>query len=298
MKPFYTIMFVTLLVLSGCTPNVADAPGVPKQLISNNSSTNPTRTGISVDELPAPDMKPAAKQTAAAAVITAEESYTLEPVRKAAKAPAAVAEQVKAGTGLHIVAPKETLYGIARSYNVGVDALAKENGLTTSSSLKIGDTLRIPGVGKPRADAPPADVLTQQMASSTNVTKRFIWPLQGGKIIEEFGMVDKGQKNEGIAIAAPKGSNVLAADNGIVAYVGNKIKGFGNLVLLRHAGGYLTAYAHNDSITVAPSDYVKRGQVIAKVGNTGTIDTPQLFFQLRKGRTALNPPALRLRCNR
>jgi len=114
------------------------------------------------------------------------------------------------------------------------------------------------------------------------------WPLKG-KVISQFGPKDNGLKNEGINIAVPEGTSIRAAEGGVVAYAGNELKGYGNLVLIRHAGGYVTAYAHAKEILVKRGDSVKRGDVIAKAGQTGAVSSPQLHFEVRKGATALDP---------
>ncbi len=114
------------------------------------------------------------------------------------------------------------------------------------------------------------------------------WPVRG-KVISGFGPKANGLKNEGINIAVPEGTSVRAADGGVVAYAGNELKGYGNLVLIRHENGYVTAYAHAKELFVKRGDTVKRGDVIAKAGQTGSVSSPQLHFEVRKGATALDP---------
>ena len=114
------------------------------------------------------------------------------------------------------------------------------------------------------------------------------WPARG-KVISGFSSKPNGMKNEGINISVPEGTKVQAAESGVVAYAGNELKGYGNLVLVRHSGGYVTAYAHTSQILVKKGDAVKRGDVIAKSGSTGAVQSPQLHFEVRKGATALDP---------
>lgn len=116
----------------------------------------------------------------------------------------------------------------------------------------------------------------------------FIWPARGDVILE-FGPKAKGLHNDGINIEAPRGTPVYASAGGVVAYAGNELRGFGNLLLIKHADGWVTAYAHNDELLVKRGDTVKRGQVIARVGSTGNVTKPQLHFELRKGRQAVDP---------
>ena len=117
---------------------------------------------------------------------------------------------------------------------------------------------------------------------------KFFWPVNG-KVISPFGPKDGGQHNDGINIAAPLGTPVKAAENGVVVYAGNELRGFGNLLLIRHADGWVSAYAHCDTLLVKRGAQVKRGQVIARVGQTGNVDSPQLHFELRKGAQAVDP---------
>jgi murein DD-endopeptidase MepM/ murein hydrolase activator NlpD len=117
---------------------------------------------------------------------------------------------------------------------------------------------------------------------------KFLWPVNG-KVVSPFGPKDGGLHNDGINIAAPLGTPVRAADNGVVVYAGNELRGFGNLLLVRHAGGWVSAYAHCDALLVKRGQEVKRGQVIARVGQTGNVAAPQLHFELRKGAQAINP---------
>ncbi|WP_254434830.1 LysM peptidoglycan-binding domain-containing M23 family metallopeptidase [Magnetospirillum sp. UT-4] len=116
----------------------------------------------------------------------------------------------------------------------------------------------------------------------------FVWPVRG-EVVAEFGPLAKGQHNDGINIAAPRGTPVRAAENGVVAYSGNELKGFGNLLLVRHADGWMSAYAHNDQLMVRKGDQVRKGQQIATVGSTGSVNSPQLHFELRRGTEAVNP---------
>ena len=134
---------------------------------------------------------------------------------------------------------------------------------------------------KPIAIAPGA-------ATPSDAQLSMRWPARG-KVISGFGSKPNGMKNEGINIAVPEGTNVQAAESGVVAYAGNELKGYGNLVLIRHTNGYVTAYAHTKEILVKKGDTVKRGDVIAKSGSTGAVQSPQLHFEVRKGATALDP---------
>lgn len=117
---------------------------------------------------------------------------------------------------------------------------------------------------------------------------KFIWPVDG-TIISSYGRKADGRSNDGVNIKAAKGATVRAAENGVVAYTGNELAGYGNLVLIRHADKWMTAYAHLDGMIVAKGATVKRGQAIGTVGQTGSVDRPQLHFEVRRGTEALNP---------
>lgn len=154
-----------------------------------------------------------------------------------------------------------------------------------------------PTVAQPVPSALPpetnvASLPPQRPATPPSSTSgmQFTWPVNGA-ILARFGAAGKGLHNDGINIAAAAGTQVRAAGGGVVAYAGNELKGFGNLLLIKHADGWTTAYAHNDKLLVAKGDTVVQGQVIAVVGRTGNVDRPQLHFEVRKGTQALDPMA-------
>lgn len=120
---------------------------------------------------------------------------------------------------------------------------------------------------------------------------RFMRPVNG-QVLSRYGAKSGGLYNEGVNIAAPRGSAVRAADNGRVVYVGSGAKGYGNLVLIKHADGYITAYAHMDKVLVTDGQIISRGESIGTVGSTGNVDRAQLHFEIRKGRTSIDPVAM------
>jgi murein DD-endopeptidase MepM/ murein hydrolase activator NlpD len=144
-----------------------------------------------------------------------------------------------------------------------------------------------PAAAEPAVAPPPHDT-TPVGPPPPRAGKTFLWPLRG-RVISTYGELGQGLHNDGINIAAPRGTPVHAAENGVVAYAGNEIRGFGNLLLIRHAGGYMTAYAHADSLLVKRGDTVHRGQVIARVGATGSVTEPQLHFEIREGSQPVDP---------
>ena len=139
----------------------------------------------------------------------------------------------------------------------------------------------------PTADdgAPASSVRSSE---ATGALPNFRWPARG-RVIASYGAKANGKVNDGINLAVPEGTPVKAADDGVVAYAGNELKGYGNLILLRHANGYVTAYADASQLLVKRGDKVRRGQVIAKSGQTGEVASPQLHFEIRKGSTPVDP---------
>jgi murein DD-endopeptidase MepM/ murein hydrolase activator NlpD len=144
-----------------------------------------------------------------------------------------------------------------------------------------------PESGAPQA-APSAAVAALVEGHRAPIAPLFTWPVSG-KIISTFGPAAGGTHNDGINISAPEGATVAAAESGVVAYAGNELRGFGNLLLVKHDGGWVTAYAHNQVLLVKKGDKVRRGQAIARVGATGGVTGAQLHFELRSGTKAVDP---------
>lgn len=125
-------------------------------------------------------------------------------------------------------------------------------------------------------------------AEATGALPSFRWPVRG-RVIASYGSKAGGKANDGINVAVPEGTPVKAAEDGVVAYAGNELKGYGNLVLVRHSNGYVTAYAHASEVMVKRGETIKRGQTIAKSGQSGDAGSPQLHFEIRKGSTPVDP---------
>ncbi|MBV6632511.1 MAG: LysM peptidoglycan-binding domain-containing M23 family metallopeptidase [Alphaproteobacteria bacterium] len=143
-----------------------------------------------------------------------------------------------------------------------------------------------PAPAPQRQAAPPPQ--PAQTAALPPRTGKFTWPLTG-RMISGFGPKGGGRHNDGINIAAPSGTAVRAAERGVVAYAGNELRGFGNLLLIRHADGWMTAYAHLDRLLIGRGERVEQGATIGTVGSTGSVDRPQLHFEIRRGSQALDP---------
>ena len=209
---------------------------------------------------------------------------------------------------VHNVVAGDTVYDISQFYQVAMNELVRVNNLPPPYTIIVGDQLTIPGGKhltsivkslesdrvkrvKPKSKPIKLSKPRGQPALSKppkRTSKSFAWPL-GGQVISDFGPKGKGLHNDGINIVAPRGTAVKAAENGIVAYSGNELRGFGNLLLIKHSGGFMSAYAHNEKLLVVRGDIVRRGQTIARVGSTGNVTAPQLHFELRKGKRAIDP---------
>jgi murein DD-endopeptidase MepM/ murein hydrolase activator NlpD len=134
----------------------------------------------------------------------------------------------------------------------------------------------------------PAIETPVKATEATGALPTFRWPVRG-KVITSYGAKTNGKANDGINLAVPEGTPVKAAEDGVVAYSGNELKGYGNLVLVRHSNGYVTAYAHASELLVKRGETIKRGQIIAKSGQSGEVGSPQLHFEIRKGSSPVDP---------
>jgi murein DD-endopeptidase MepM/ murein hydrolase activator NlpD len=140
----------------------------------------------------------------------------------------------------------------------------------------------------PAVTNPPAPPEPPAATPPAGGNSAFLWPVRG-HVLATYGSRTDGTHNDGINIAAPKGAAVQAADAGVVAYTGNELRGYGNLILVKHPNGWISAYAHCDLMLVKRGEKVTRGQVIARVGSTGNVSEPQLHFELRRGNRAVDP---------
>ncbi|WP_323015135.1 peptidoglycan DD-metalloendopeptidase family protein [Devosia sp.] len=244
-----------------------------------------------------------------------------------AAAPAAAAG---ANAFTHTIASGESLYTIARRYEVTTQALVSANNLSSPDKIVVGQKIVIPGRTDLLANKPPVQVAsisstpapapTQQTLPATPAAAqpvatpvattpapqaqpapqqqasipaaepvmsgndKFRWPASG-RVLVDFAS----SKGTGINIEVPEGSAVKAAENGTVIYVGSGVEGYGNLILIRHPNGYVSAYAHLKSMSVAKGAVVNRGDAIGAAGMTGSVTKPQLHFELRKGATPVDP---------
>lgn len=216
------------------------------------------------------------------------------PVQAAGAVPGGVASPPGAVTAVPLDAPAPPAAAPAGAVPAASPTVATKPAPPLPSAAPSATPLATPGVTVPPAASStnptePASI-TQIPQPSPRSGGFFLWPVNG-KLISTFGAKNGGLQNDGINIAAPRGTPVRAAENGVVVYSGNQIRGFGNLLLIRHADGWVTAYAHNDTLLVKKGQQVKRGETIARVGSTGNVAQPQLHFELRKGTEAIDPMA-------
>jgi murein DD-endopeptidase MepM/ murein hydrolase activator NlpD len=221
---------------------------------------------------------------------------------------------------VHVVARGDTLMKISRQYGKPVAEIAKANKISAQSKLEVGARITVPGgrpvatvaaapapepepkpAAKPKVAAldpphtariaspePVAPESSTKAAEAAGSLPSFRWPVRG-RVIAGFGPKTNGQQNDGINLAVPEGTPIKAAEDGVVAYAGNELKGYGNLVLIRHGNGFVSAYAHASEVLAKRGDQIKRGQVIARSGQTGNVTSPQLHFEIRKGATPVDP---------
>lgn len=217
----------------------------------------------------------------------------------------------------HKISDDESIEDIARIYDVSYKSLLEENNLRDGDKLSAREYIRIPETSSDYeahrnnthvAFQESTIMLEQELnkeaeaeqeeenvvANTKHFKNRsplnspdFIWPIQG-KVLKKYGNYN-GKLNDGINIAAPKGKNILAAGDGEVVFTGYKPEKFGNLVIIRHNNGYMSAYSHCDKILVVKNEFVKKGTPIATIGSTGNVTQSQLQFTMKKGNHIIDP---------
>ena len=200
----------------------------------------------------------------------------------------------------HTVRVGDNLFQISRLYGVSVSKLIELNKLPKPYNISVGSKLMVSNstfsipksssnnLKKTSATTANIDHSNDRKEISPATNHNFIWPVQG-TIISAFGQKSGGLYNDGINIKAAEGTPVKATEDGVTAYVGNELRGYGNLIILKHSGGWISAYAHLSKTKLKIGDNVKQGTKIANVGATGNVDFAQLYFGIRKGKDAVNP---------
>ena len=328
--------------------SIARANGVPPDALmqaNNLGSPDNLRPGqhliIPTHSRPAQNMQARQPQDQGSPPTSGAQQVAAAPVSTPAPTTEERPTAGRQGGGSHQVNHGETVFSIARAYNVSPNDIIRANSLDSPNQIRVGQSLTIPGAagatqtagGQPQvqpavqrqadsdaqsqgaegqgtggqlaqAEIPepaPVSLTTggeeraEQPDTSAGVADpaplasgTFRWPVRG-RVISGFGDSSDGATNDGVKISVPEGSSVRAAENGVVAYAGDELQGYGNLVLIRHDDDWVSAYAHNSEISVSRGDQVQRGQVIAKAGQTGSVSSPQLHFELRKGSQPVDP---------
>jgi LysM repeat protein len=205
--------------------------------------------------------------------------------------------QAPNGPGVyHTVKKGETFYRICKTYGADQNEVAKANHIADAAAISVGQKIWIPGADKPLSvpQAPLGGPANENRGSSRTedpplaARGTFILPVPNGQITSGFGQRDE-RMHEGVDICAPVGTPVLAADDGKVVYEGDDIRGYGNMIIIKHAGNLTTVYAHNSRNLVKTGDLVKKGQKIAEVGQTGRATGPHCHFEVRIGEKPVNP---------
>ena len=184
----------------------------------------------------------------------------------------------------------QTFYRICKTYGVDLKEVSSLNGISDPSKIQTGQRIFIPGAKKVlKVEIVIDDVVAEPGEKAKIVYKKldFIWPVEG-KISDVFEEVES-RRHQGIDISSPLGTPIKASHAGMVIYSNNTIKGYGNLIILRHSEEYVTVYAHNQVNLVEEGTWVEKGQIIGKVGQTGKASGPHLHFEIRKNNKALDP---------
>ena len=198
---------------------------------------------------------------------------------------------------IHKVKKGDTLYSISRKYETNIFELSKINNIKDINNLVEGQKLKISnGVFHKKKVKTTKNKINKKeekkkLKKPLNKIKdkgMFLWPVKG-EIVSSYGKNKQGFYNDGININSREGSKVISSADGKVIYCGNEIPGYGNLVLIKHSKNWITAYAHLNEVFIKKGKVVKRGEKIGSVGSTGNVQTPQLHFEIRKGKESVDP---------
>ena len=190
----------------------------------------------------------------------------------------------------HVVERHQTLYRICKTYGVDIKKVALLNGISARSKIQTGQQIFIPGAKKVLKVEVYIDDVVEESGEKGKIAYKklnFIWPVEG-KIADTFNETEN-KRHQGIDIASPLGTPIKASNPGTVIYSSNTIKGYGNLIILRHSEKLITVYAHNQVNLVEEGSWVERGQIIGKVGQTGRATGPHLHFEIRRNNKAVDP---------
>ena len=286
MNKNYFILISFFIFFSGCTTTDYLAPVINKNNINNNIAKG-QRT-ITVYE---GDSLYSISKREGVSIKSIIKANKLEPPFTLYKGDRLIIAKPK----VHIVKKGHTLYDIANCYEVSISDLMKINQLKNNDKIYLGDKLFIPlydNTNQTNCNNITKVTITKEVNKTKEKKKNnnysYMWPVKG-KIISKFGLLAKGLRNDGINISADIGNPVLAIESGKIVYAGNEIQAFGNLILIKHHNNKTSAYAHLDKINVKKGESVNKGQIIALVGNSGKVSTPQLHFEIRDKDGPLDP---------
>lgn len=228
---------------------------------------------------------------------------SVRSLEKPQSQPQTQVNKVTSGDGTHIVRDGETLFGIARTYNVSPIDLATENGVDLTYMLRIGQKMKIPSgssIVVAERNVPETKTVTQQDVKRNirdklsdrkiNCDHPFSWPVYSTEILHGYGeSLKNGTKLDGVVIASEVNKNIVASYSGEVAYAGSDIPEYGNLMIVKHKDNWMTIYGYLNAFTKKVGDKVNKGDLLGTVGQTGDADGPSLYFSIRKVKTPYNP---------
>jgi murein DD-endopeptidase MepM/ murein hydrolase activator NlpD len=291
----YNVSAAAILQANGYKGPRALSPG--QQLIIPHQTAG---VATPAPALAAPASKPVAAVSAASSIHFVNRGDTLLSIARHNHVPVAVLAKAnhlepsaKLKLGAKLTVPGAKTAAAAPAVQPAAVATAQPAAALTPPATKMAaaaggpqQTARLAQATAKVEDVPAEAPV--KASEATGALPTFRWPVRG-KVITSYGAKTNGKANDGINLAVPEGTPVKAAEDGVVAYSGNELKGYGNLVLVRHANGYVTAYAHASELLVKRGDTIKRGQIIAKSGQSGEVGSPQLHFEIRKGSTPVDP---------
>ena len=214
-------------------------------------------------------------------------------VPDAALAPAPHEESAEPTDGVvHVIQPGQTLWRIARAYDVALDTLIEANGVADPSRVEVGTPIFVPGARSTISVAPypaPPPSPRSVPALRPGPAADFLWPVEGGVFMRPYGEARRNHSHAGVDIRGARGQDILAARDGVVAFCGPTATGYGTMVVVDHGDGVQTLYAHAEDVLVEKGDAVRRGQPIAHLGRTGNATTEHCHFEIRLENRAVDP---------
>ena len=294
----YNVSTAAILQANGYKGPRALSPG-QQLIIPRQTASVATPAPAPAPALAPPASKPAAVVAAAPSVHVVNRGDTLMGIARRNNVPVSALARAnnldrsaKLRLGMKLTVPGAKSAAVAPASQPAAAAPAQPVAAPATRMAAVGgqpQSARLAQASTNVAEEKPvAETVSVKPSEATGALPTFRWPVRG-KVITSYGAKTNGKSNDGINLAVPEGTPVKAAEDGVVAYSGNELKGYGNLVLVRHSNGYVTAYAHASELMVKRGDTIKRGQIIAKSGQSGEVGSPQLHFEIRKGSSPVDP---------